>query len=160
MDWILTFTRVMFPKTVPEAWWGIAISSWCVKDIFLKGYLHLQGWQEKKWLTHSMSVLLKKFLTVARNLGIDTISADFVSITFSVMKMLQETGKPNLFLWWCTGTLTTNAKNSILHSPVEYVSQHAWYDLHHVISFVWKVSSAILTVLCSKAYNFTFTDVL
>ena len=58
--------------------------------------LHFQGWQEKKWLTRSMSVLLKKCFTVARNLGMDTNSADFVAISLGVMKILQETGKPNL----------------------------------------------------------------
>ena len=102
-----------------------------------------------------MNVLLKKFVTVARNLGIDTNSADFVSISLGVMKILQETGKPNLifkcskcvFITCTVRTLTTNAKNSTLHSPVVYVtcstpprlglmSQHAWYDLHHVISCI------------------------
>ena len=86
--------------------------------------LHFQGWQEKKWLTRSVNVLLKKFFTVARNLGIDTNSADFVSISLGVMKILHPIlflSVQSVFLSWCTGTLTTNAKNSTLHSPVEYV---------------------------------------
>ena len=42
-----------------------------------------------------MSIPLDKFVTVARNLGIYTNSADFVSISLGVMKILQETRKPN-----------------------------------------------------------------
>ena len=148
MAWMLTFTRVMSSKTVPEAWWCDVLCDWisnttsdkrtsmkALASVHAVRYLsqrllHFQGWQEKKWLTRSMNMLLKKCVTVARNLNIDSNSADLVSISFGVIKILQETCKPSLIfkcsksvvLSLCTGTLTTNAKNSTLHSPVEYVT--------------------------------------
>lgn len=104
----------MSSKTVPEAWWCDVLCDWisnttsdkrtsmkALASVHAVRYLsqrllHFQGWQEKKWLTRSMNMLLKKCVTVARNLNIDSNSADLVSISFGVIKILQETCKPNL----------------------------------------------------------------
>lgn len=112
-----------------------------------------------------MSVLLKKFVTVARNLDIDSNSADLVSISLGVMKMLQETCKPNL-IFKCSKCVFIMVHRNTNHKCKELdfafsrkvctpccptpprsrlMSQHAQDELHHVTSSILKVTAAILS---------------
>lgn len=150
MAWMLTFTRVMFPKTIPEAWWCVIESrtqhqikelvwrhwlKFMLWDIFLKGYYTFKGDKRKNdwlalWASCSKNLLLLQEIWTLTPIQLIWCPSPLVW-----WKCFRRLANPilflsvqSVFLSWCTGTLTTNAKNSTLHSPVKYV--HLVVPLH------------------------------